>query len=197
MSEPFCKRHDYYGLVSCPFCDRDALRADLEQCKDRLRVCEEQNEALGGANVLAVELERVTAERETLRIDRDDADKVRLREQVRADELRTQLAAVTAERDELRREWMRSHDELALRDDERALLDRQLAAARAEVEHWSNRASTMDIDAGRRHVENLALRALLVECKEALENAPADEFDPAPWDNYADLIARINQAVGS
>lgn len=32
-SEPLCRRHDYYGLVACPFCERDELRIEV----DRLR----------------------------------------------------------------------------------------------------------------------------------------------------------------
>lgn len=41
---------------------------------------------------------------------------------------------------------------------------------RDEVEHWKNRAETMNVDAGRRHVENLALRDLVRDLFEALED---------------------------
>jgi hypothetical protein len=51
------------------------------------------------------------------------------------------------------------HDPVTQLEAEVDQLRAQLAEAEADVEHWSNRASTMDIDAGRRHVENLALRA--------------------------------------
>lgn len=47
---------------------------------------------------------------------------------------------------------------------------REALAEREELEHWKNRAETMNVDAGRRHVDNLALRDLVRDLYEALED---------------------------
>lgn len=44
--KPFCKRHDYYGLVSCPFCDRDDLRAQLDAALAEKRALQLLNDEL-------------------------------------------------------------------------------------------------------------------------------------------------------